>query len=231
MGGDREIKAISLLSGGIDSSVATAIAKSKGYEIYAITFRYGQRHIRELDSAKKLARFFKAKEHQIIDLDLGKFGGSALTSEIDVPEGKTVEEIKAGGIPITYVPARNTIFLSYALAYAEVKNADFIFMGANYIDYSGYPDCRPKYLKKFQEMANLALKRAVEGNPIKIEYPLIEMTKAEIIKKGIELGVPFELTWSCYKGGKKACGRCDSCILRLNGFKEAGYEDPIEYEK
>jgi len=231
MGGAGEIKAVCLLSGGIDSSVATGIAKAAGYEIYALTFRYNQRHIRELESATKLARFFGVEEHKILDLDLGKIGGSALTSPIEVPEGKTVERIKSGGIPVTYVPARNTIFLSYGLAYAEVINANFIFIGANYVDCPGYPDCRPEYFGKFQEMANLATKRAVEGSPVKIKYPLIAMSKAEIIKKGHELGVPFELTWSCYKGGEKACGKCDSCILRLKGFEEAGYEDPLVYDK
>ena len=225
-------KAVCLLSGGMDSAVATAIAKSQRYEIYALTFQYNQKNIQELDSAKKLVRHFKIREHKIFTIDLKQIGGSALTDDVDVPTGKSSEEIKEGKeIPITYVPARNTIFLGIALSYAEVVDADSIFIGANYLDSSGYPDCRLMYLKKFQELADLATKRAVEGNPIRIEYPLITMSKAEIVKKGIELKVPFELTWSCYKDGEKACGKCDSCVLRLNGFKEAGYEDPLGYEK
>ncbi len=233
MGGSRGMKkAVCLLSGGMDSAVATAIAKSQRYEIYALTFQYNQKNIQELDSAKKLVRHFKIREHKIFTIDLKQIGGSALTDDVDVPTGKSSEEIKEGKeIPITYVPARNTIFLGIALSYAEVVDADSIFIGANYLDSSGYPDCRLMYLKKFQELADLATKRAVEGNPIRIEYPLITMSKAEIVKKGIELKVPFELTWSCYKDGEKACGKCDSCVLRLNGFKEAGYEDPLGYEK
>jgi 7-cyano-7-deazaguanine synthase len=223
------MKAVCLLSGGLDSCIAAAIAANKGYEIYALSFDYGQRHRRELESAIKIAKFLKAKEHKTIKCDLREIGGSALTDDIDVPERKE-EDISASIIPITYVPARNTIFLSYALAYAEVIKADAIFIGANSIDYSGYPDCRPEYFKAYQSMADLATKRGVEGNLIKIETPLINLTKAEIIKKGIELNAPLELTWSCYKGKEKACGKCDSCLLRLKGFREAGYEDPIEYE-
>lgn len=232
MGGDREMKrAVCLLSGGMDSAVATAIAKSEGYEIYPLTFQYKQKNIRELDSAKKLVIYFKIREHKIFNIDLKQIGGSALTDELEIPTGRTVAEIKKGGIPITYVPARNTIFLGIALAYSEVLDADSIFIGANYLDSSGYPDCRVEYMKKFQELANLATKRAVKGNLIKIEYPLINMSKAEIVKKGMELKVPFELTWSCYDDREKACGKCDSCVLRLDGFKEAGYEDPLEYER
>jgi len=223
-------RAICLLSGGVDSAVASAIAKDHGYEIYAITFDYGQRHKKEIECAKKLAEFFRVREHKIFRIDLNEIGNSALTSNKKIPE-RGIEEIKnSRQIPETYVPARNTIMLSFALAYAEVKGADAIFIGANCIDYSGYPDCRPEYFKKFQEMADLATKRGVEGRKIRIETPVIEMNKADIIKKGFELGVPFQYTWSCYRGGEKACGKCDSCVLRLNGFKEAGFRDPIEYE-
>jgi len=224
-------RAICLLSGGVDSAVASAIAKDHGYEIYAITFDYGQRHKKEIECAKKLAEFFRVREHKIFRIDLNEIGNSALTSNKKIPE-RGIEEIKnSRQIPETYVPARNTIMLSFALAYAEVKGADAIFIGANCIDYSGYPDCRPEYFKKFQEMADLATKRGVEGRKIRIETPVIEMNKADIIKKGFELGVPFQYTWSCYRGGEKACGKCDSCVLRLNGFKEAGFRDPIEYEE
>jgi len=224
-------RAVCLLSGGMDSAVATAIARSRGYEVYGLTFNYKQKNIRELDSAKKLVRYFKIREHKIFKIDLGQIGGSALTDELEIPTGRTIEEIKEGEIPITYVPARNTIFLGIALSYSEVVNADSIFIGANYLDSSGYPDCRLEYMKKFQELANLATKRTVEGKPIRIEYPLINMSKAEIVKRGMELKVPFELTWSCYNDREKACGECDSCVLRLNGFKEAGYVDPLEYER
>jgi 7-cyano-7-deazaguanine synthase len=178
-----------------------------------------------------LVRYFGFKEHKIFDIDLKQIGGSALTDEIKVPEGKSLEDIKNGGIPATYVPARNTIFLSIALAYAEVAGADAIYLGVNHMDSSGYPDCRPEYLKRFQEMADLATKRAVEGRPIKIMAPLSEMTKTDIVRTGAQLHVPFELTWSCYSGRKKACGVCDSCKLRLAGFSEAGMTDPLEYEK
>lgn len=215
----------------MDSAVCAGIAKEQGYELYALTFDYGQRHKREVESARKIARFYKVMEHKILKIDLSQIGGSALTDEIEVPTGKTVEEIRSSKeIPLTYVPARNTLLLSFALAYAEVVGADAIFIGANHLDYSGYPDCRPEYYRAFQEMANLATKRGVEGHPVEIRYPIIELDKKGIVKKGMALGVPFELTWSCYKGEEKACGRCDSCVLRLNGFKEAGYEDPIEYE-
>jgi len=224
-------KAVCLLSGGMDSAVCAAIAKSEGYDVVPLTIQYNQRHIRELDAAKKLVRYFGFREHKIFDIDLKRIGGSALTDEMKVPEGKSLEEIKNGRIPATYVPARNTIFLSIALAYAEVAGADAIFIGVNHMDSSGYPDCRPTYLKKYQEMADLATKRAVEGRPTKIMAPLSEMTKADIVKKGAQLHVPFELAWSCYSGRKKACGVCDSCTLRLAGFSEAGMTDPLEYEK
>ena len=232
----KEKKAVCLLSGGMDSAVTTAVAKSGGYELFCLTFEYGQRHIRELNCAKKLAKFFRASEHKILKIDLDQIGGSALTEPADaanntkIPTGKTIEEITTGGIPVTYVPARNTIFLSFALAYAEAIGADAIFIGANAVDYSGYPDCRPRYLEAYQKMADLATKSAIEGHRIELMYPLIDLTKADIIKKGMELDVPFHHTWSCYKGGEMACGKCDSCVLRLNGFKEAGYNDPVNYE-
>ncbi|MEM1513586.1 MAG: 7-cyano-7-deazaguanine synthase QueC [Candidatus Thermoplasmatota archaeon] len=215
-------KVVCLLSGGIDSSVTSAIAKSRGYEVYTLTFDYGQRHKKEIRCAEEIAKWLNAK-HKLIKADLRQIGGSALTDNIEIPE-------EYEGIPPTYVPARNTIFLSYALAYAEVIDADAIFIGANAVDYSGYPDCREEYIKAFQSMANLATKRSIEGKEIKIETPILYLTKGEIIKKGAELGVPFEKTWSCYKGGKKACGKCPSCKIRLKGFMEAGIEDPIEYE-
>ncbi len=221
------MRAVVLLSGGLDSSTVLAMALDMGYEVYALSFDYRQRHSRELESAKKIAKYYNVP-HKIIKLDLRQIGGSALTDDIDVPERK-MEEIEEE-IPITYVHARNTILLSIAVGYAEVIDADAVFYGANAIDYSGYPDCRPEYVEAFEKCANLGTKMGVEGKPIKIMAPIIHMTKAEIIKKGMELGVPYELTWSCYRGGEKACGRCDSCLLRLKGFMEAGYEDPLEYE-
>jgi len=216
-------KAVCLISGGMDSAVSAAIAKNEGYEIYAITFNYGQRNKKEMESATEIAKWLNAK-HKILEVNLRQIGGSALTDNIEVPE-------ETYGIPITYVPARNTIFLSFALAYAEVIDADYIYIGVNAIDYSGYPDCRPEYLEAFQKMADLALKRSVEGRPIKIKAPLLYLSKAEIVKKGIELGVPFEKTWSCYREGEKHCGRCPSCKLRKKAFKEANVEDPTEYEE
>ncbi|HEC75743.1 MAG TPA: 7-cyano-7-deazaguanine synthase QueC [Thermoplasmatales archaeon] len=215
-------KAVCLISGGMDSAVASAIAKKEGYEIHALTFNYGQRNRKEIESAKKIAEWLGGK-HKIIDVNLRQIGGSALTDEIEVPE-------EAHGIPLTYVPARNTIFLSFALAYAEVIDADSIFIGVNSVDYSGYPDCRPEYIEAFQKMANLALKRSVEGRPIKIKTPLLYFSKAEIVKKGYEMHVPFEKTWSCYRERERACGKCPSCKLRIEAFKEAGVRDPIEYE-
>ncbi|MBN2251711.1 MAG: 7-cyano-7-deazaguanine synthase QueC [Candidatus Altiarchaeota archaeon] len=224
-------KAVCLLSGGMDSAVATAMALAEGYDVYALTFDYGQKHRREIESAKKLAKFFHVKEHKIMKIDLGGIGGSALTTEGSVPTGKTADDIKHGKeIPVTYVPARNTILLSFALAYAEVKDSDAIYIGANCVDYSGYPDCRPEYFKRFQEMADLATRKAVQGKKITIKTPLLELSKARIIRKGYELDVPFQHTWSCYEGSRRACGRCDSCVLRLNGFKETGLIDPVEYE-
>jgi len=218
----NKMKAVCLISGGMDSAVAGAIAKNRGYEIHSLSFDYGQRNRRELQAARDIAAWLGGG-HKIIKVDLRQIGGSALTDDIDVPE-------QGEGIPVTYVPARNTIFLSLALAYAEVIGADAIFIGVNAIDYSGYPDCRPEYIEAFQNLANLATKRGVEGKPIKIEAPLLYMSKADIVRKGVEMGVPFEKTWSCYREGEKACGRCDSCRLRLKAFKEAGFEDPLEYE-
>ncbi|MZG30491.1 MAG: 7-cyano-7-deazaguanine synthase QueC [Nitrospinae bacterium] len=226
------MKSVVLLSGGLDSTTTLAIAKKKGFELYCLTFDYGQRHRIELDRAGNIARHFGAIDHQIVNIDLRQFGGSALTDSIDIPTGRSQKEI-ASEIPITYVPARNTIFLSFCLAYAEVKEANDIFIGVNAVDYSGYPDCRPEFIKAFETLANLATKVGVEGEqPIKIHTPLIELTKAEIIKKGLGLGVDYSLTHSCYDPteGGLSCGACDSCQLRLKGFEEAGVEDPLIYK-
>jgi len=223
-------KAVVLLSGGLDSSTTLALAKSQGYEIHALIFDYGQRHKKEVESARKIAEFFGVR-CRIMRIDLKQFGGSALTDRrIRVPERRPLTSFSKE-IPPTYVPARNTIFLGFALAWTEVIGAEAIFIGANAIDYSGYPDCRPEFYQAFQKVAELGTKRGVEGGKIQIKYPLITLSKAEIIRKGKELGVPFHLTWSCYKGEKKACGKCDSCILRLKGFKEAGLDEPLEYEE
>ncbi len=225
-------KAIVLLSGGVDSTTTLAIAVKEGFKVYTLSFDYGQRHRIELDRARIISQKLSAKEHEEIKIDLRKIGGSALTDSIDVPSNRSDSEI-AAGIPVTYVPARNTIFLSFCLAYAEVKKAEALFIGVNAIDYSGYPDCRPEYIEAFETMANLATKAGVEGtSKFKIHTPLIELTKAEIIKKGIELGVDYFLTHSCYDPDSKglACGACDSCLLRLRGFKEAGVDDPIMYK-
>jgi len=223
--------AVVLLSGGLDSATALAIARSEGYAGYALSFRYGQRHAVELESARKVARALGAREHRIIDIDLGAIGGSALTAEIEVPKDRSTEEMTSG-IPLTYVPARNTIFLSFALAWAEVLAAEDIFIGVNALDYSGYPDCRPEYIAAFERMANLATKAAVEGHGrIRIHTPLIAMTKAQIIRTGLNLAVDYSLTHSCYDPDPAgiACGRCDSCLLRLKGFAEAGLTDPLRY--
>lgn len=224
-------KAIVLSSGGIDSTTVMAIARSEGYEIYSLSFRYGQRHIIELEAAKNVAAYFKSRNHLVLDIDLRIIGGSALTDEIAVPKGRMEREMNVG-IPLTYVPARNTIFLSYALAWAEVLGISDIFIGVNAIDYSGYPDCRPEYIAAFERMANLATKACVEGKiHIKIQTPLINMTKAEIIKRGVGLGVDYGITHSCYDPlpDGKACGQCDSCLLRRKGFREAGIQDPAVY--
>ncbi|MBC2705677.1 7-cyano-7-deazaguanine synthase QueC [Desulfobacula sp.] len=225
-------KAVVLSSGGIDSTTAMAIAKSRGKEIYALSFRYGQRHFIELEAAKEVARSFEVKTHKIINIDLRQFGGSALTDEINVPKHDSVNEIDEEGIPITYVPARNTIFLSYAMAWAEVLKATSIYIGVTAVDYSGYPDCRPAFIEAFEKMANLATKTGVTKETIlKIETPLIHLSKAEIIKTGDTLGVDYALTISCYDpdSNGKSCGRCDSCLHRIKGFKEAGIKDPTIY--
>ncbi len=225
-------KAVVLLSGGLDSTTTLAIARSDGFRCYALTFRYGQRHKLEVEAAKKLAGFLGAVEHRIIDIDLAAFGGSALTdSTIEVPKDRA-ELGSPARIPPTYVPARNTIFLSYALAWAEVLGAFDIFIGVNATDYSGYPDCRPEFIAAFQKTANLATAAAVEGKGrYHIHTPVISMTKAQIILTGTKLGVDFSLTHSCYDPDRqgRSCGRCDSCRLRLKGFAEAGLKDPIEY--
>ena len=225
-------KAIVLLSGGIDSATTLAIAKQKGFDVYALSFRYGQRHSVELKAAKRIATMNNVNQHLIIDIDLRKIGGSSLTDNIRVPKNRKEKEMKKC-IPPTYVPARNTIFLSFALAWAEVIGANDIFIGVNVLDYSGYPDCRPEYIAAYKKMANLATKAGVEGKTLKIHTPLIKMTKAEIIEKGIKLGVDYSLTHSCYDPSTagKACGKCDSCLLRLKGFKEAGLKDPVKYQK
>ena len=224
-------KAVVLLSGGIDSTTAMAIAKHEGFEIYSLSFSYGQRHAFELKAAQKVADAIGVAEHLVINVDIEQIGGSSLTDDIDVPKDR--DEISMSReIPVTYVPARNTIFLSYALAWAEVLESSDIFIGVNAIDYSGYPDCRPEYTEAFERMANLATKAGVEGiTKIRIRTPLIHLTKARIIKKGVELGIDYSLTHSCYDPGPRglACGRCDSCFLRKKGFKEAGVTDPTRY--
>jgi 7-cyano-7-deazaguanine synthase len=224
-------KAIVLSSGGLDSTTIMAIAVKAGFSIYSLSFNYGQRHSFELESARRVAQVFNVKDHMIIDIDLRKIGGSSLTADIAVPKGRAEVDITKE-IPVTYVPARNTIFLSYALALAEVNECADIFIGVNAVDYSGYPDCRPKYIEAFENMANLATKAGIEKKTIlKIHTPLINMTKAEIIRCGLELGVDYSITHSCYDPSKDglACGQCDSCIIRQKGFKEAGIPDPTRY--
>ena len=224
-------KAIILSSGGLDSTTSMAIAKLQGFAIYSLSFRYGQRHKIELEAAKRVAEFFNATKHLVIEINLREFGNSSLTDNLDVPKDRSEDNISET-IPITYVPARNTIFLSYALAWAEVSNINDIFLGVNALDYSGYPDCRPEFIAAFEKLANLATKVGIEGKKIKIHSPLINLSKAEIIKKGIELGVDYSITHSCYDPSSNgdACGRCDSCKLRLKGFTEAGFTDPIKYQ-
>ncbi|HQU44259.1 MAG TPA: 7-cyano-7-deazaguanine synthase QueC [Pirellulales bacterium] len=230
---ERRKTAVVLLSGGLDSATALAIARREGFDSHAISFRYGQRHAVEIACAKTVARAASVREHRIVDIDLGQFGGSSLTGDLPVPKQRSLEEM-AKGIPLTYVPARNTVFLSLALAWAEVLPADDIFIGVNAVDYSGYPDCRPEFVAMFERLANLATKAGVEGTRrFRIHAPLIQMTKAEIIGKGIELGVDYALTSSCYSPDAAtgaACGSCDSCLLRLNGFAAAGTSDPIRYQ-
>lgn len=216
-------KAVILLSGGLDSTTCMSVAENEGYELYPISFDYGQRHTRELDAAKAVAKYYQVEEHRILHID--SVGGSALTDNtIQVPEYK-----EGGGIPVTYVPARNILFLSYALGYAEVVGAEAIFIGISSVDYSGYPDCRPEFLEAFQKVSIVGTKLGVEGNAVQIKAPLIQLSKADTIRLASKNGAPLHLTTSCYRGGKKACGTCDSCTLRLKGFAEAGVKDPIDY--
>jgi 7-cyano-7-deazaguanine synthase len=225
-------KAIVLLSGGLDSATTLAIARSEGCECHALSFRYGQRHAVELAAAERVARAFGAASHRVVEIDLRQFGGSALTSDLAVPKHGSADEI-GRDIPITYVPARNTVFLSFALAFAEVVGTGDIFLGVNALDYSGYPDCRPEYIAAFERMANLAIKAAIEGSvQVRIHAPLIQLTKGQIIRRGLDLGVDYSLTSSCYDpdAAGRACGHCDSCLLRLKGFAECGVRDPIEYQ-
>jgi 7-cyano-7-deazaguanine synthase len=229
---NRKPAAVVLLSGGLDSATTLAIARTEGFECYALSFRYGQRHQIETQAAANIARHLGAARHVVSDIDLRQFGGSALTDEIEVPKDRSAEEM-GHGIPITYVPARNTIFLSFALAWAEVLGAADIFLGVNAIDYSGYPDCRPEYIQAYERMANLATKSGVEGKlRLTIHTPLIELTKAQIIERGLALGVDYSLTRSCYDPDEqgRACRRCDSCQLRLKGFRQAGRTDPAPYQ-
>jgi 7-cyano-7-deazaguanine synthase len=228
---NNEKKAVVLSSGGLDSTTVMALARSEGYALYSLSFRYGQRHVLELESAQRVARALGAKDHLVINIDLGLIGGSALTGDTDVPKGRK-ESALTEEIPVTYVPARNTIFLSYALAWAEVLEAADIFIGVNALDYSGYPDCRPEYIEAFERLANLATKAGVEGKiKFRIQAPLIRLTKAEIIRKGLALGVDYGLTHSCYDPAPdgQACGLCDSCLLRRKGFREVGLPDPVSY--
>jgi len=222
--------AIVLLSGGLDSATTAALARQQGFAVFALTVVYGQRHAIELEAAKRVARALSAVEHRIESIDLRLFGGSALTDAIDVPKADTVAGIRPG-IPVTYVPARNTILLALALAYAEVRGARDIFVGVNAVDYSGYPDCRPEFIEAFERLANVATRAGVEGAAITIHAPLIRMSKADIIREGVRCGVDYGLTHSCYDpmSGGVACGRCDSCLLRRQGFADAGLPDPIPY--
>ncbi|MGA3335016.1 MAG: 7-cyano-7-deazaguanine synthase QueC [Terracidiphilus sp.] len=227
---NKSKRAVVLLSGGLDSATVLALAKSEGYELFALSFSYGQRHAWELKAAERVAASIGVAQHRIASIDLRAFGGSALTDDIPVPKGRATQEM-AQGIPITYVPARNTIFLAFALAWAEVLGASDIFLGVNALDYSGYPDCRPEYIAAFEKMANLATKAGVEGRQaLKIHTPLIALTKAEIIRLGRGLGVDYGLTSSCYDPSPMGvpCGQCDSCLLRQKGFSENGIDDPLQ---
>ena len=231
MGNTTQDSAVVLLSGGLDSATVLAIARQQGYAAHALSFAYGQRHSYELEAASRVANALGAVQHRVAIIDLRVFGGSALTSDIDVPKGRDAEQM-SHGIPITYVPARNTIFLSFALAWAEVLGSSDIFIGVNALDYSGYPDCRPEFIRAYEEMANLATRAGVEGRQrLKIHTPLISMTKAQIVRRGIELGVDYGLTSSCYDPAADGspCGACDSCLLRRKGFRENGMEDPLRY--
>jgi 7-cyano-7-deazaguanine synthase len=224
-------KAVLLLSGGLDSTTLLAVARRDDYDVHAMTFRYGQRHANEIDAARRVAAHFHVRDHVIADIDLRTFGGSALTSDtIAVPRDR---DVRQAGVPVTYVPARNTIFLSFALAWAEVLGAADIFIGVNALDYSGYPDCRPEYIEAFERMANLATRAGVEGSLLlRVRTPLIDLTKAEIIRLGVSLGVDYSVTQSCYDPDSTgaACGHCDACQLRLKGFAEAGIQDPARYQ-
>jgi 7-cyano-7-deazaguanine synthase len=225
--------AVLLLSGGLDSTTMLAHAVSQGYDVHAMTFRYGQRHATEIEAARRVARHYGVTDHVVVDIDLRTFGGSALTADIAVPKDRTSAAM-ADGIPITYVPARNTIFLSFCLAWAEVLGASDIFIGVNALDYSGYPDCRPEYVAAYERMANLATRGGVEGtNPIRIRTPLLHLSKREIVELGHSLGVDYSITLSCYDPGAagEACGHCDACTLRLKGFAEAGARDPAPYAR
>jgi len=224
--------AVVLLSGGLDSTTTLAIAIAEGYETCALSFDYGQRHCLEIEAARRVASSLGAREHRVAKIDLRIFGGSALTDDLNVPKQRSEIEINQG-IPVTYVPARNTIFLAYALAWAEVIQACDIFLGVNAIDYSGYPDCRPEFIEAFENLANLGTKAGAEGRRFEIHTPLIKFSKAEIIRKAVKLGVDLSLTHSCYDPSPEgfACGQCDSCLLRLKGFREAGIKDPIRYAK
>jgi 7-cyano-7-deazaguanine synthase len=225
-------RAVLLLSGGLDSTTMLAYAMANGYDVHAMTFRYGQRHATEIEAARRVARHYGVADHVVVDIDLRTFGGSALTSDVAVPKDRNAADLSGEGIPITYVPARNTIFLSFALAWAEVLEASDIFIGVNALDYSGYPDCRPEYIAAFERMADLATRSGVEGtNRVRIRTPLIDLTKAQIIRRGLELGVDYSLTQSCYDpdDAGRACGHCDACQLRLRGFGEAGGQDPAPY--
>ena len=226
------LTAIVLLSGGLDSATTLAIAKAEGFQTVSLSFDYGQRHRIELDRAREISQKMGALKHQVVKIDLKQFGGSALTDAIEVPTNRSDSEM-AGGIPVTYVPARNTIFLSYALACAEVTRAQDIFIGVTAVDYSGYPDCRPEFISAYENMANLATKAGVEEEKrLKIHTPLIDLTKAQIIQKGLQLAVDYSLTHSCYDPDDQgnACGVCDSCLLRLKGFRETGMDDPVKYQ-
>jgi len=226
---NKKSKAIVLLSGGLDSTTVMAIARSQGFEPYALSFAYGQRHKEELDACRRVANALGAAAHQIVEIDLRAFGGSALTAQIDVPKHRNSSEIESG-IPVTYVPARNTIFLSFALAWAEVLGAGDIFLGVNAVDYSGYPDCRPQFVEAFERLANVATRAGTEGSGYRIHAPILNMSKAEIIRWGIDLGVDYSITHSCYDPQDGlACDACDSCVLRRRGFEEAGVPDPTRY--
>lgn len=228
---DNQPNAVVLLSGGLDSTTTLAIAKDQGFRVHALTFRYGQRHEAEIEAARRVARQFDVIEHIVVDIDPRLFGKSALTSELEVPKRRSIEEI-GRGIPITYVPARNTVFLSFALAWAETLEAEHIFIGVNALDSSGYPDCRPEYIKAFQRMADLATREGAEGRQkMIIHTPLIDLTKAEIVCRGLHLGVNYGVTSTCYdpSPGGEACGECDACLLRLKGFAENGIQDPAPY--